>query len=394
MLSEPNLENAGAIKRTYVHPFLDFKRNLVFLGTFLGMYGFALVNTVASYDLGGADFSSLLAFFGPSLLVAGILYWPLLYMGFSAYDSVLWRVFLFVIQLAGLICFTQAPADPLVQGFISGVMLAPFWCTHHIAMVQNTSHENRGYEVSLGMFIAMGSGVLSAVTSGYYLEVTKPVIAITISLVCMMLGTLCFLISMKIVRQHSVSSYIKESWRVAKDNPYMIRRIVSHSFFDIPTLAIAAIMSKVGISPVSMATLLIARLILMAFLSPTIGTVAHKYRKQGYGIGLFLIGAAWGLLAIEPSSEIIFFSFLIVFNFGLRIADGSLMTGLYEMQSYASMMWSEVYMTVGRVVSLIVLMPLLYLNLTAYLIVLALLSLAIFVVNRKWQLKWADAQAM
>jgi len=387
-------ESKGSIARTYIHPFLDWKRSFVFLGTFLGMYGFALVNTVASYDIASTNYASLLMFFVPSLLVAGFVYWPLLYMGFSVLDSLAWRLFISLIQVAGLLFYIYAPSDPLIQGFISGVMLAPFWCVHHIAMVQNTTQENRGYEVSLGMFIAMGSGVLSALTSGYYLTEGDPVTAISVALVSMLAGTTSFMLAMRVQRQNTAQGYLAECKRVMNDNPYMLRRIVSHSLFDIPTLAIAAIMSKTGISPASMTLLLIARLFLMSLLSPSIGTIAHKFRKQGYGIGLFVIAIAWGLLAIAPSSVLLFFVFLILFNCGIRIADSSLMTGLYEMQSYASMMWSEVYMSIGRIVSLIALMPLLYVDVRLYLIVLALLSLSVFAFNRKWQIRWAEAQPM
>ena len=384
----------SAIRRTYINPFLDYKRNLVFLGTFLGMFGFALVNTVSSYDLAGATYTAFCTFAVSAYVTAGFIYWPLLYLGFSSADSVGWRIFLFLFQLMAIGLYVSTPPNPLLQGLASGIMMAPFWTTHHIAMVQNTTKENRGYEVSLGMFITMGSSFLSALGSGYFLENKNPNTAIIISLAAMMAGTLCFLLSMAIVRQHSVKHFIKECKHVMHDNPYMIRRIISHSLFDLPTLATAAIISMVGISPTIMSTLLITRLGLMALLSPTIGTIAHKYRKHGYGLGLGLIGFSWMMLAIDPSNVFLFMGFLLLFNFGNRFADGSLMTGLYEMQSYASMMWSEVYMTVGRIISLFLFMPLLYWNVTAYLLVLGVASFLIFVYNRKWQKKWADAHAM
>lgn len=384
----------SATRRTYIHPFLDFKRNLVFLGTFLGMYGFALVNTVSSYDLASAAYSAFFTFACAAYVTAGFIYWPLLYMGFSSTDSLGWRVFLFILQLFALGLYVQTPPDPLLQGLVSGVMIAPFWTTHHIAMVQNTTSENRGYEVSLGMFITMGSALLSALTSGYFLEMQDAHVAIIISLATMMLGTLCFLLSMKIVRQHTIRHYIAECKRVMHDNPYMIRRIVSHSFFDLPTLAIAGIMKMTGISPTGLATILIVRLVLMAVLSPAIGTISHQYRKHGYGIGLLLIGLSWLLLTVDPGNAILFMIFMMIFNVGNRIADGSLMTGLYEMQSYASMMWSEVYMSIGRVISLLLFMPILYWNVRVYLVVLAAVAGLIFITNRKWQRRWADAQAM
>jgi hypothetical protein len=238
------------------------------------------------------------------------------------------------------------------------------------------------------------SSLLSAVTSGYYLEIADQNMAIIISLAAMMLGTLCFLLSMNIVRQHSLRHYVNECKRVARENPYMIRRIVSHSFFDLPTLAVAAIMQMVGISPTIMATILIVRLAVMAVISPMIGTIAHTYRKHGYGLGLLLIGVSWLMLAIAPEHALVFMAFLILFNIGNRVADSSLMTGLYEMQSYASMMWSEVYMSIGRVVSLLLLMPLLYYNVTLYLVVLGALSGLIFITNRRWQRRWSNAEAM
>jgi len=389
-----NSKQRSATKRTYIDPFMSLKRNLVFLGTFLGMYGFALVNTVSSYDLASAGAVPFLSFAALAYIPAGFIYWPLLYMAFSAIDGLKWRAGLMLIQLVSLVVYTQTPPEATFQGIVSGIMMAPFWCVHHVAMVQNTTTENRGYEVSLGMFIALGSSFLSATTSGYYLETGHQSIAIIIALSTMMAGTFCFLLSMAIVRQHTVKHFIKECKRVIHENPYMIRRIVSHSLFDIPTLAIGSIMHLVGISPTIMATILIARLILMSFLSPVIGTVSHKYRKHGYALGLALFGSAWLLLATAPENPLLFFAFMILFSFGNRLADGSLVTGLYEMQSYASMMWSEVYMSIGRVLSLLFLLPLLFYNVRIYLFALAALSAIIYVINRKWQRRWADAEAM
>lgn len=384
----------SAVKRTFYDPFKDFKRSLAYFGTFLGVFGFALLNTVSAYDLGTSGYAAILAYFAPSLIAAGFIYWPLLYMGFSAIDGLKWRFFVIILQALGLAGFVMAPADPLIQGLASGITLSPFWCIYHVAMVQNTSDGNRGFEVSVSQFIFLLAGVASGLSTAHFLEGHQSFWALVISLGSLLTGTGCLLGSSKIIRQHSPRHFIEECKKIVFDNPYMARRIISQSLFDMPSFTIAAMMSLMGISPTILATILVSRLGLMFFISPVIGNLAHKNRKHGFGIGLALIGLGWIALAIAPDQSAAYFVCLILYAVGSNFANASLATGLYEMKSYASMMWSEFFLAVGRSFGLIFLIPLLYYDVKVYLVTLALMSGVIFVFNRQWQRKWSDAKAM
>lgn len=372
------------IRRTFIDPFQDFKRNLLYLGSFLGIFGFSLMNTISSYDLGTAGLGAIMSYFAPALLLAGFIYWPLLYMGFSAFDGIKWRLFIFALQTASILTFISLPQEPLLQGLFFGVTMAPFWTAHHIAMVQNTTKSNRGYEVSIGHFIFLTGGVCAALSSAYFLENINVQTGLLIALTSLIVATTCLLASSQIVRQHTVSHFIKECRRVARDNPYMARRIISQSLFDAATFTLAALMHIMGISPTIMATIIVSRLILMFILSPVIGTLAHKYRRHSYGLGLALVSVGWLILAVTPSEGLAFFLCLMFVTIGISIATSSLMAGLYQMQSYATMMWSEVFLAVGRGAGLLLLVPIMYINVRLYLCVLAAVALGIFVVNRHW----------
>jgi hypothetical protein len=379
-----------AVKRTFVDPFLNLKRNLLYLGTFLGVFGFGVMNTVSSYDLGTAGLMSIMGYFAPSLLLAGFVYWPLLYMGYSSADGIKWRSFVLALQALSIVAFAYTPPHPVYQGLAFGVTMSPFWTAHHIAMVQNTTKGNRGYEVSIGQFIFLTSGVVAAITSAHFLENMRLQTGLLIALGALLGGTLCLMISSNIVRQHTVRHFIKECKSIVTDNPYMARRIVSQSLFDMPSFTLAALMHIMGISPTIMATVIIARLVLMFFLSPLIGTLAHKHRKNGYGLGLSLVSVAWFILCVAPDQSLAFFLCLIFYAIGMNIASSSLMTGLYEKQSYATMLWSEVFLAIGRGSSMLLFIPIMYYNVRLYLMVLSALALAIFIINRKWLKKYAQ----
>ncbi|MFA6279776.1 MAG: hypothetical protein WC612_03155 [Bdellovibrionales bacterium] len=383
-----------AAKRTYFDPFKDIKRTLVLLGTFLGVFGFGLVNVFSSYDLSAGGYGSLVSYFAPALLLAGFIYWPLLYMGFSVADGMKWRFFIFAFQMAAIAGYLIAPAQPFWRGLAAGIVLAPFWTAHHIAMVQNTTKDNRGFEVALSQFFMLLSGVATALFAAHYLKEANPLVAITLALSSLMTGTGCFLLTSRCVRQKTVTGYIKECKDTARDNPYMARRIISQSLFEASSFTFAALMFLVGISPTIMATILIARLVLMAFLSPLVGKIAHNHRHHGYAIGLGFIGVAMLILAIDPSLSLVFLAFLILYGIGMNFSNGALASGLYEMQSYATMMWSEVYMATGRAIGIIVFVPIMFVNVRVYLLALAALAAALYVFNRRWQRKWAEAGAM
>lgn len=386
-------KSSRAITRTFVDPFRDFRRNLLFLGTFLGVFGYAVMNTISAYDLGTVGLAAILAYFAPSLLLAAFVYWPLLYMGFSAFDGVKWRVTVFIIQGLSIFAFMKVPHEPLIQGLVFGLSMSPFWTAHHIAMAQNTTKGNRGYEVSIGQFIFLIGGVLAAIISANFLENANPQTGQITALVTLLGGTLCLLSSSKIIRQHSVKHYISECRRIANDHPYMARRIISQSLFDMPTFTIAALMHIMGLSPTLLATIIVARLFVMFLLSPVIGTLAHKHRKHGYGIGLALAGAGWLILSLAPDQGLAFFLCLMLFVIGMSFASSSLMTGLYEKQSYATMMWSEVFLGTGRAAGMIFLIPIMYYDVKIYLYVLTAISFALMIFNRRWLKRYAQEVA-
>jgi len=383
-----------AATRTYIDPFLDFKRNLVFLGSFLGVLGFNLANTFSAYDLGGAGYGDLIAYFGPALLFAGFLYWPLLYMGFGVADGLAWRVFLIGLQLAASIAFVAAPPDPFWRGLAASIVQAPFWCIHHMAMVQNTTQDNRGFEVALSNFIIMLSVLTAAFTAAHFLNDADSTTALLLAFSSGTCGTLCLLIATRCAEKKTAKAYVKASAAIARDNPYMARRIISKSIFEGTTFTIAALMVLVGLSPTIMATILALRLGVMFVLSPLIGRVAHSHRKYGYAIGLALLGASWIILATSPSNPFVFGFFLILCATGIALADSSLVSGLYEMQSYASMMWCEIYLAVGRAIGFLLFVPLMYVNVTLYLFSLSGLAAILYVFNHRWQARWSDAKAM
>lgn len=379
-----------AIRRTFVDPFQDLRRNLLYLGTFLGVFGFGVMNTISAYDLGTAGFAAIMSYFAPSLLLAAFIYWPLLYMGFSAFDGLKWRSTVFIIQGLSILAFMNAPEEPLIQGLVFGVSMSPFWTVHHIAMTQNTTKGNRGYEVSIGQFVFLVGGVFAAITSASFLESASPQAGQIIALSMLLSGTICLLGSSKILRQHSIRHYVKECRRIVNDNPYMARRIISQSLFDMPSFTIAALMHIMGISPTILATIIVARLVVMFLLSPVIGTMAHKHRKHGYGIGLALAGAGWLVLSIAPDQGVSFFLCLMLFVIGMSFASGSLMAGLYEKQSYATMMWSEVFLGIGRAAGMLFLIPIMFYDVKIYLYTLTAISFAIFAFNRRWLKKYVS----
>ena len=260
----------------------------------------------------------------------------------------------------------------------------------HIAMVQNTTKGNRGYEVSIGHFIFLISGVVSAITTAHFLETSSQATGLKLALVSLVAGTLCLLLSSRIVRQHSIRKFVQECRKVVSENPYLARRIISQSLFDMPSFTMAALMHLMGISPTVMASIIVARLLVMFFLAPLIGTIAQKHRKHGYGIGLGIVGLGWLVLALAPDQSGAFFLCSLLYAIGMSFASTSLMSGLYEMQSYGTMMWSELFLAIGRSAGLLFLVPLMFYDAQVYLFSLSALSFLIFIFNRRWVVMYTN----
>lgn len=382
---------AHVLKRTFLHPFQNWRRSATFLGVFSGCFGFTLVNVTSAYDLGGDGLVPLLSYFGTSMALAGFILYPLLYMGFCTFDSVTWRILVLASQALAFIAFLILPKQAIYQGLAAGLLASPFWTAYHIAMVQNTTQENRAFEISLSSFLGVCGSTAAVVVSGILLTRTHVQTAIDASFGALFLGSLSILVATKRKHNASIRTFLTQARALVNDNPYLVRRIIAQSIVEMPSFILAALMHVLNFSAAMTSVMLASRIAAEFLLAPAVGHFVHTRRNKGFGLGMLLIGGAWLFLLVSPKDSISVIIFMIGFGMGLRFAFNSLTSGLYEMQKYASMMWCEVFLCVGRSLCMIFIIPLLYYDPRLYMLALAVLAALFIVFNRIWMRKWKIA---
>lgn len=374
----------GLIRRTFVDPLRNWRRTLIYAGIFLGVLGFGLLNMISAYNYADGGTPALLGYFAGLYIPLCCLFTPALYAGFTTRDSRLWRVAIVALQMAALALFFQMPPHPILQGFAGACMAAPFWTCYHIGMVQNTSDDNTGFEVSLAGVFATCGGVLALAIGGLALYKSHPQLAVAIALTAQLAGTACLIAASRIRRDGSLQKLVETVARINRENRFLIRQVVLLGLFDMPGYAMLALMHDVRFAPALATLLLASRTIVSFLLAPIIGRAANSLSVHGVRYGFVSVALGWGLLTATGYSSYAFIPALIVYGFGQRLVGGVVDVSWYRMRSYASMILHEVYLGLGRVLGMIVFIPLLSLNVYAYggaIIATALLALLL---NNYW----------
>ena len=371
--------------RTFIHPFQDWRRSATFFGIILGCFGFSLVNVTSAYDLGGEGLWSLLSYFMPALLFSGFVLWPLLYLGFSTIDSLLWRVFILIAQTLTLALFLNWSHEPLIQGFAAAILMAPFWTAFHIAMVQNTTANNRGFEVSLAGLLGGSGSILGTVAYGLLVSHGLATAAVIIALIAMLSGTILLLLASQRQINGSVQTFMQEAQRIMSQNPQLMKRLASLGLFDAPGFTMAALMHTLNFSVATISAILASRILSEFLLTPLVGHLAHNHRNKGFKIGVTIIGLAWLFLCLSPQNALAFLIFLISSAMGSKVAGNSVNTALYETQTYASMMLAEFLLAVGRGLGLLLLLPILYFDSQSYMLAVVITAAGLFFIDGRFK---------
>jgi hypothetical protein len=388
------LQIRSLLSRTFWAPFMSWRRSAVLMASFLGSFGFSLIMVVPAYDLSTVGLKAMMAYFLPVFMVSGFLLYPLLYAGFSMFDSSRWRIGILAAQSVALILYVILPQDPLSRGLAGAVIMAPFWCAYHIAMIQNTTEDNRSFEVALAGVLYLAGGVLGYFASGASLAYGLQGAAFIAAFLSLALATGSALVAPTFMPSGTLKAFLLACHRVLAANPYIVPRIVAQSLLEMPGLVMAALMRLLNFPPSVMAGMLIARLVLSFAFAPVWGHFVRKHKSAGFGLAFSMVGIAWLFLFFFAGSTVAFFVFLLVYGLGTSLADNSLSTGLYGIQSYAVIVWNEILNAAGRGVFLLFLLPLLYASVQLYLIALCGVCVLLLVLDGLWKRKWGTVGAM
>lgn len=374
--------------RTFWRPFLDPRRATMLIGTMAGTMGFGLLNFTSAYHfstLGVLPLMTYLAamFGGIAVLSA------LLYLAFSMIDGLAWRIAIYAGIVVAFILFLYSPAVPLIQGGVGALLSALFWGSFHVSMVQNTTSENRSYEVALSGFLTLVAGVSASLLGAMFLNRDQTTLAAVIALSTLLLGTFCMLFTSRRKPLLDWTTFRAEARLMISENRYMIRRVMVAGTYESSAFAMTAFMQLLHFSPTLVATLTISRVVIEFTLAPLIGKLSQKFSAHTYRSGLSIVLGAWIALLFFHDIEALFVPILLTNTFGQRLMGVSLQVRAYEMQSYAAMMWWELLLGLGRLAGILCLVPIMYYDVTLYCAAIIVWTLAVFALNRHWHRKFA-----
>jgi hypothetical protein len=357
----------------FIAPFLSAERARLYIAAMLGCFGATGVSIFLTYDYATTSPDVLLAFMTAHVLFFGVFFLPLLLVMAANASHKIFFPCLVILQLLALINIPFADqyfAHPAVDAFMVGCNLAlisaPFWMSYHVLMVQHTTDDNRGNEVSVsGLGMGIGS-IVGALTSGVALYYEIVDVYVFICMLAMLLSTI---VMMRLIPHDRTSFRKMNIYRSLVSRPRRSLNTIMNGCFDSLTGFLLPVWLKViGLTGLGVGLFSALQFLLKIIISPFTGKLVKMNRGHESQLGAAINIAGWlpWLFTISPLGLI--WSFLIrgpgqhMYNVGLQ-------SRWYEERTYENMAAREVCLSIGRYLTILISLPLIYGDIKMFFIV-------------------------
>ncbi len=374
----------------FIAPFKNRERARLYFATIFGCFGHSGSSLFLTYDYATADPALVLAFMTGSILIMGVLLFPLLFMLAAAAGRRTLITTLAVIQILAL--GSAFPVEhlfshPVVSAFAIGLILAlisaPLWITYHILMVHHTSDDNRGNEVSianLGISIGAIMGSLSAgfalyfdVVNGYILTCLLFILCATTAMSLMIPRD-----DMPAAHHKKINIYgtlVRRPWRT-------LNTIMDGCFNSLIGYLSPVWLKMIGLSGLGVGLVTACQFILKLFISPLTGHWIRRNNGHESQIGSALNIAGWLPWLFSATPFNLVWSYLF-WGAGQHMYSVGLQSRWYEDRTYENMAAREVCLGIGRYATILAALPLIYGNIGMFFVFAAALTTVKFIISSR-----------
>lgn len=328
-----------------------------------------------AYDLASLGMMSVITFFVFRSLPASLTFMPIAFCALQACSEKKQskkRVLsvIFVIQLVTLLTtIALVLSGYIFPVFLIGVVLglsgAAFWLFYHAIMVNTAGGDNVGNEIGMAHIAMTVGGFIGALLAGLFLSlsITREVFLL-LSVILALCATI-FLLIFTLKQSYVQKGGCQQNTPVKLSNFFLSpRRIVAtilESSYDSVTNHFWPIWIKMIGGAGMVAASLHAFLVVIKFVtSPIAGLLINtrQGRDLRYGAYAKLLGWVPWLLAVTPMTSLFSSVFVAVGSHMYRVG---LESRWYEEKAYIHLAAREIYVGLGRVIAVLVFVPILFL---------------------------------
>ncbi|MAS86996.1 MAG: hypothetical protein CMH30_03330 [Micavibrio sp.] len=181
------------LKKSFIDPLMSMERSMLYICAFMGSFGFYGLLIYLAFDYTDSDLTPVISFFIAKFGFSNIFVAPFILMLIRRYMNTAVFAMLTVMQWIGLVLlflFSTTSGDPILTfsvGVIVSFITEPFYAIYHMMMIRLTTDENRGHEVSMSELSLKVGVVAGSMAAGFMLTFLPGIVFLIFAGICLIL---------------------------------------------------------------------------------------------------------------------------------------------------------------------------------------------------------------
>jgi hypothetical protein len=353
----------------YIKPICNKSLVGVYLATTLGIFGMSLLDVFLAFDIASLGMGALLAFLLLRIGAANLVAMPLGLMALSKFSWHSVFIVFLLLQLSVLV-IVFIPLFEMPQ-YLTAALIAnttiPFWVLYHAMILNHSSIENRGNEVSVAHLSMTLGAVAGSVTAGFllHLDVSDHLVMIlgSVLVICASSALYYFstykkgsFVNSKAMRRLAGPGLLK----AAKLNPTVSKATLAEAVHDTAIWILWPVWLKVvGAGGLAVGILQASNVGVKFIISPIVGRFINL--KNGYDsmFGPFIKLFGW-LPWLVSNNPLVSLCSCVFFAAGSHTFKVGLETRWYENKTLSHLAVREIVLGIGRFAAVLFFVPVLF----------------------------------
>jgi predicted MFS family arabinose efflux permease len=385
------------LRKSLIDPLMSMERSMLYICAFMGSFGFYGLLIYLAFDYTGSDLTPVISFFIAKFGFSNIFVAPFILMLIRRYMNAGVFIALTAMQWVGLLLlffFSSTSGDPVLTfmvGIIISFITEPFYAIYHMMMIRLTTDENRGHDVSMAELSLKVGVVAGSMAVGFMLTFLPGLIFLIFAGFCLILPAV-ILAAMFVQSQDMDSklSYMAQAGIDMKPSgmilladrkasflaPYkMIAQNISLSILTMLQGGMNALVSFyapiwlkiLGFSALMTGFLMGMQVVARFFVEPISGLLYEKGKGHELMLAGLIFVIGWLVWLFMPY-PVAFTTSVILWAVYTHMINVGIDSRWYAGKTLEGMACREVCFGVGRLVLLLILIPLLYISPLAFFI--------------------------
>lgn len=373
--------------KAFIAPLKSPERIKLYVASIIGTFGFSGAFLFLAFDYGGQGLAEMLSFMLSRTIIVDMVLMPVAFIGLRKFKNTKFfrlLVFIQIVMLAALLYVQNLTLPSVTGAFTYSVLLAtmmmPFWIAYHAVMIEFTSEDNRGNDVSVSL-IGMGIGSIIGTSCGgavlQYFGENHWYIAI--SMIAIFGGTI---LQMSLIRKDNFNLKGGKLMDSFTKRPYRTMNTLMDGVCGFLIVMAAPIwLGAIGMKALGTGVASSLQTLLKIVLSPYTGvlTNANKGRETTYGSMMNTLG--WLPWLLFQSPWILVWSYAL-WGMGYHLYGVGLQSRWYQERTYANMAAREFLLGAGRLLACLFCLPLVYTNIWLFFAVCSALTFGKYLVSK------------